>query len=158
MIELEIERKFLVERLPQDIHSWPCVELQQGYLAIDDSGREVRLRMKGDQYFLTVKHGTGLQRAECEVEISRRQFEQLWPLTLAQRIEKTRYTISTDSKLTIELDIYHGELTGLITAEVEFTCVADSKLFREPEWLGREITDDRRFKNQQLALHGVPSG
>ncbi len=145
----EIERKFLVKVLPEDLKQYPHKQIVQGYLAIAEDGTEVRLRQKGDKYFQTVKTGGGKTRGELEVEISPEQFEVLWPAAAGRRLEKIRYQIPYKDKI-IELDIYQGKLQGLVTAEVEFNSEEESQEFKPPEWLGREVTEEKEFKNQNL--------
>lgn len=152
----EIERKFLVQSLPENLENYPHDEVVQGYVAIAEDGTEVRLRKKGDKYFQTVKSGGGKSRTELEVEITEEQFNALWGTTAGKRLEKTRYKIPHEAGL-IELDVYKGDLTGLVTAEMEFKSEDDSKKFVVPQWLGREATEDKRYKNQSLALHGIPT-
>ncbi|MGO9499350.1 MAG: CYTH domain-containing protein [Solirubrobacteraceae bacterium] len=153
---MEIERKFLVERLPKDLDVHPYGEIEQGYLAITDDV-EVRVRRYGNESFLTIKSSGGESRVEEEIEIDRRRFGSLWPLTEGRRIEKRRYRIPAGDGLTLELDVYHGRLEGLLTAEVEFASAADAAAFVPPDWLGRDVTDDPRYKNKKLATDGLPS-
>jgi CYTH domain-containing protein len=152
---MEIERKFLVEQLPQGLDVHPSREIEQGYLAITDDV-EVRLRRYGDESFLTVKSSGNESRIEEEIEIDRRRFDSLWPLTDGRRIQKRRYRIPIGD-LALELDVYHGDLEGLLTAEVEFSSLADAAAFVPPGWVGRDVTDDSRYKNKRLATHGRPS-
>lgn len=151
----EIERKFLVQRPPNDVWDCPYSKVTQGYIMIADKGGEVRLRQKDDKYYLTVKTGKGMVRSEYETEINKTQFEAVWPATKGRRIEKVRYRIAYQGKI-IELDRYAGELTGLMTAEVEFKSEEDSQRFVPPEWFGEDVTNDSRYKNQSLALRGLP--
>ena len=151
----EIERKFLVAALPEQLESFSHVEISQGYLAIDKDGTEVRLRLKGTRCFQTVKSGGGLSRQEYEVELTQDQFDGLWPATEGRRVEKTRYEIP-EGALTIELDVYKGQLAGLMTAEVEFSSESESRGYSPPAWMGDDVTDDSRYKNKNLALHGTP--
>lgn len=153
---IEIERKFLVERLPDHLDDHPFREIEQGYLAITDEV-EVRVRRYGDEAFLTVKSSGGQERIEEEIEIDRRRFDALWPLTDGRRLEKRRYAIPAGDGLTLELDVYHGRLEGLLTAEVEFGSLADAAVFVPPEWLGRDVTDELRYKNKRLATDGLPA-
>jgi CYTH domain-containing protein len=155
---LEIERKFLVDNLPYSImlDRLKSYDIVQGYLVISADGAEVRLRKKGEKYLQTFKSGGNKTRTEVEIEIGKDQFEALWPLTEGKRVEKTRYEYPYVGDL-IEIDIYRGQLEGLITAEVEFESEDASTNFRPPIYMEREITDDKRYKNQNLALHGLPS-
>jgi adenylate cyclase len=80
----------------------------------------------------------------------------LWPLTEGQRISKRRYLLGAEGGARIELDVYAGALTGLVTAEVEFDSSAAAAAFSPPPWLGREVTDDPAYKNKRLAIDGLP--
>ncbi len=151
----EIERKFLIKSLPDNLDQYPHKDIRQGYLAITEDGTEVRLRQKGEKYFQTIKSGAGKIRSEWEIEITKEQFIALWEATEGKRVEKTRYEIPHESG-TIELDIYRGDLGGLLSAEIEFSSEEDSDKFTPPEWLSEEITDDKRYKNQNLAQCGIP--
>ena len=153
---VEIERKFLIEDVP-DLEGRDSVHIEQGYLALArDGGAEVRLRRRGDDLLLTVKGGTGEVRVEEELELDAERFESLWPLTDGRRLSKTRHLIPLDG-LTVELDLYEGPLDGLATAEVEFESEEDADGFDPPEWLGEEVTGDERYLNERLATAGVPA-
>ena len=153
----EIERKFLVEDVPHDLDAHPSAQIDQGYLAITDDGLEVRIRNYGGQAFLTIKSGAGAVRLEEEIEIDERRFRSLWPLTEGKRIRKRRYLIPADDGLKIELDVYGDALAGLVVAEVEFASAESADAFAPPGWLGREVTDDPRYKNRRLAVEGLPA-
>lgn len=114
------------------------------------------MRRRAEQAVLTVKSSGARTRVEEELEIEPDRFERLWPLTEGRRIEKTRYEIDADGGATIELDVYGGALDGLVVAEVEFDSESDADGFVAPDWFGREVTDDGRYKNQWLAREGVP--
>lgn len=170
--QTEIERKWLVDEIPAGIlgHANPYF---QAYLAISQT-EEVRIRRrvakgstkdgKALEYLLTCKNGTGLKRLEVETSITARIFEELLPATNGRIIEKERYVIDDPTlvpelqqadSLKIELDIYNGKLAGLITAEVEFATEQDSQVFIVPKWFGKEVTEDERYKNKNLAVGGV---
>ena len=152
---VERERKFLVEAVPDDLVTSATVELRQGYLAADD-GRSVRVRDAGsDGCTLTVKAGSGIERTELEWSITRQEFEAAWPHTDGQRIEKTRHLIPFGDHV-IELDVFGGALDGLVVAEVEFDSISAGDDFEPPTWFGRDVTDDGRYTNASLALHGLP--
>jgi adenylate cyclase len=149
---VEIERKFLVDRLPDGLGEGDHIE--QGYLAIGDDGVEVRVRRRGDDMTLTIKSGPGMMRTEEELAIDARRFESLWPLTEGRHVHKTRHLIPLDGDLTAELDVYSGDHDGLLTAEIEFPSAEASDAFEPPAWLGREVTGDGSYANQALALKG----
>jgi adenylate cyclase len=155
---VEIERKFLLDTAPDDAGAHPSTAIEQGYLAIHADGTEVRIRRRDGVSTLTVKSGGGMVRVEEEVEIDDAAFERLWPLTEGRRLEKVRHVIPTDTPgVEIELDVYGGALAGLVVAEVEFAGEAEAEAFAAPDWLGRDVTADGRFKNQRLAVDGRPA-
>src|SRR5438067_13396772 len=103
----EIERKFLIRRLPLEILRSRHFRLAQGYLANEPGGRHVRLRKKGRTPSLTFKVGRAMSREEREIRLSPKQFATLWPATRGRRLHKTRYEVPWKN-LKIEIDIYHG--------------------------------------------------
>jgi CYTH domain-containing protein len=154
---VEIERKFLLPAPPDDLDRHPSTAIEQGYLAVHPDGTEVRVRRRGGAATLTVKSGGGKVRAEEELALADADFERLWPLTEGRRIEKVRHVIPTERDgVEIELDVYTGDLAGLVVAEIEFPGEDEADAFAAPEWLGREVTGDGRFKNQRLAVDGRP--
>jgi CYTH domain-containing protein len=148
-INKEIERKFLLDVLPAAIEDIHPVRIEQGYLAIDQDGKEVRLRQIGNRYYLTVKSEGKLSRQELETEITKEQFDILWPGTAGKRLVKDRYLFEEQGN-TIEIDVYHGELEGLKVAEVEFSAEKEAHDFQPFSWMGKEVTDDLRYKNKHL--------
>ena len=146
----EIERKFLIKRLPLEILRSRHFRMAQGYLANERGGRHVRLRKKGKAMLLTFKVGRALSREEREIRLSPKQFAMLWPATRGRRLHKTRYEIPW-KKMTIEVDVYHGRNHGLIVAEVEFPNQVSRRKFKPPPWFGREITGEKRYSNIKLA-------
>jgi adenylate cyclase len=150
---MEVERKFRL-RQPPDLSSSESDPIEQGYLAVGADG-EVRLRRKGEKTLLTAKRGAGLSRGEAEIEISAEQFEALWPLTEGRRLRKRRHVLPHDG-LEIEVDVYQGELEGLIVAEIEFDSEEQARGFEPPDWLGDDVTGDERFLNENLAVDGAP--
>ena len=153
---MEIERKYIVNDIPEDLVNHLSHRISQGYIISSDDA-EVRIRMKGAQFTQSVKRGAGVVREEVEIELTEAQFNTLWPLTLGRRVEKTRHNIPYQNHM-IELDIYSAGLEGLVTAEVEFDSEAESDAFVAPLWFGREVTFDERYKNKNLAVHGTPPG
>jgi adenylate cyclase len=151
---VEVERKWLVNTSPNlPLHQGKKVT--QGYIALAEDGTEVRLRQIGERFFQTVKSEGGLVRGEIEVELTKQQFEILWPATAGRRLEKTRYRVPWAGK-EVEIDVYDGALAGLVVAEVEFTSAGESGQFTAPPWFGTEVTEDQAYKNVNLALHGKP--
>ena len=147
---LEIERKFLIKRLPPRLAGHPHKEIAQGYLAIGRDKSHVRLRRAGRACTLTFKRGPSCSREEREIDLTPSQFAILWPATGGARLTKTRYDVAW-KKLIVEIDLYHGSNEGLIVAEVEFPDVESWHAFRPPPWLGEEVSGTSRYSNVNLA-------
>jgi adenylate cyclase len=146
----EIERKFLLKRLPEELKRSRRYVIAQGYLATEPAGRQVRLRKKGKTTSLTFKVGRGAAREEREIKLSSKQFAALWPATAGRRLRKLRCEIPWRNLL-IEIDIYRGRHSGLVVAEVEFPDHAMCRKFKPPSWFGREVTGEKRYSNVRLA-------
>ena len=144
----EIERKFLVVG-----DAWRTANgtrVCQGYLNRDKS-RTVRVRIAGDSAYLTVKGATqGNTRAEFEYGIPLADAEQLLALCDGPAIQKIRHNVVHQGHLW-EVDAFEGENAGLVVAEIELA--SEDELFIRPPWLGREVSDDSRYFNSQLASH-----
>ena len=145
---IEIERKFLVTG--QDWRSASGVRYTQGYLNRDKL-RTVRVRVAGDQGWLTIKGiSTGATRVEFEYPIPLAEAQALLPLCDGPLIDKTRHT-QTLSGSVWEVDEFHGDNAGLVVAEIELT--HEAQPFERPDWLGEEVTHDARYFNSALAAH-----
>ncbi len=147
----EIERKFIIEKLPSELQVIKPKPLEQGYIALEIQGQEVRLRKSKGQYWLTVKTNGDMIRKEYEVELSKNQFSVLWPSTLGRRIIKDRYLLPRQD-YNIEVDVYLQPLQGLILAEVEFSSIHQANLYEKEAWMGKEVTRLNFLKNRNL-LH-----
>ena len=152
----EIEKKFIVNDILFDLDGLEKCNIQQGYLAVTAEATEVRIRKKEKAFYLTVKKGGGGQRLETEIDISEEQFEALWPLTEGGRIVKTRYFMPVGQDR-YEIDVFGGDLEGLMLVEVEFVSLNEYQAFIPPAWFGKDVTEDRRYKNQSLAIYGKPA-
>ena len=146
----EIERKFLVRELPKDLARCPHAEIDQGYLALEGHGIQVRLRKADEKLTLTYKRNQENGREEREVILTPEQFAVLWPGTSDRRLIKTRYAVPLGD-LVVEIDLYHGRHEGLIVAEVEFSEEEEARSFQPPPWLGEDVSHDPRYSNQLLA-------
>lgn len=153
MSRMEVERKFLVPE-PPDLDGTKSDEIVQGYLAVGSDG-EVRLRRKGEGLVLTAKRGSGIARDEAEIQLDTGEFELLWPLTEGRRLRKRRHLIPHGDR-EIELDVYEGDLEGLLVAEIEFPSEDAARAFEPPAWIGEEVTGDERYLNKTLATRGSP--
>jgi CYTH domain-containing protein len=144
----EIERKFLVIGDPW--RQGPGVRVRQGFLNRDKQ-RTVRVRIAGGRAFLTVKGiSRGAARAEFEYEIPPADAEQLLQLCDGPLIQKIRYVLEYKG-FTWEVDEFLEENAGLVIAEIELD--AEDQPFERPAWVGREVTDDPRYYNANLAEH-----
>ncbi len=151
----EIERKFLLDRIPTWLEEHQSSHITQGYLAIDESV-EVRLRRLDDERLLAAKKGSGETREEVEVPLGTSEFDELWKLTESRRVAKRRFRVPLEDGHRAEVDVYADQLEGLVVAEVEFSSEEEGHRFQPPDWFGRELTGDHRYANQELALHGLP--
>ena len=152
----EIERSFLLKGDPPG-DADRVERIEQGYIAIDRDGTEVRMRRRAGALTLTVKSpDPGRTRAEEEIELDGARFERLWPLTAGRRLVKDRHLLALPGDRTAELDVYIGALAGLRVVEVEFPSEEESDRFEIPDWFGREVTEDQRYRNRELAVHGLP--
>lgn len=155
----EIERRWVLPKEPSwgRLHQLDCHCIDQQYLAV--GMREVRLRVYGGgkMFTLTVKTGKGRERDEAEIALSQEQFMSLQPLAQDWKICKDRYDLPF-GKHKLEIDIFKGRLTGLYKVECEFESSADAEAFKLPAWMKGviEVTDDSRYNNQNLAVHGLP--
>lgn len=152
---IEIERKFLLKELPvNEMKNALVEEIQQGYL-VREPEREVRVRRKGELFYLTEKKGSGLSREEHEILINETIFNALWPLTHGMQLVKSRSTFTLDGKQ-LELDVYHDTLQPLMVLEIEFDSEEEALAWSPPWFAGPEVTGDKRYKNAQLATVGKP--
>ncbi|HYN53614.1 MAG TPA: CYTH domain-containing protein [Methylotenera sp.] len=143
---IEIERKFLVTG-----NEWRVaagVKFSQGYLNRDKT-RTVRVRIAGNQGFLTIKGATvGATRAEFEYEIPLVDAENLLAFCEGPIIQKVRH-ISEYKGFNWEVDEFQGENTGLVIAEIEL--LSENQPLEKPSWVGEEVTYDTRYFNSNLA-------
>ena len=144
----EIERKFLVRG---DFKAYACQSFRivQGYLSSVPE-RTVRIRVKGEQGYLTVKGKSdvhGVTRYEWEKEIPLNEAEELMKLCEPGVIDKTRYLVRSGRHI-FEVDEFYGENEGLVVAEVELA--SEDEAFVKPDFIGEEVTGDIRYYNSQL--------
>lgn len=150
MAHYETERKFLVVGEFKS-QSYNATRIQQGYIA-SNNGRTVRVRIRGDKGYLTIKGPSGLKgitRYEFDTEIPLDDARELMEICEPGIIDKTRYLVkSPDGRHTWEIDEFYGDNEGLVLAEVELS--HESEEFQKPEFIGKEVTGDRRFYNSHM--------
>ena len=147
---IEIERKFLVTSDAFKKEAFAQNRIAQGYLSSVPE-RTVRVRIKGDKGFLTIKgasNETGLSRFEWEKEIPVNEATALLKLCEKGIIDKTRFEVKIGNHI-FEVDEFYGENKGLIIAEVELK--SETETFEKPVWLGKEVTNDIRYYNSYLS-------
>ena len=145
----EIERKFLVKNDAFKKESFNQTKIVQGFLSTVPE-RTVRIRIKGDKGFITVKgigNASGTSRFEWEKEISIEDATDLLKISEPGVIDKTRFNVKS-GKHTFEVDEFYGENDGLTVAEVELS--AEDEDFQKPEWLGEEVTGQVKYYNSML--------
>ena len=148
---IEIERKFLVKGdfLP---FSSKKARIIQAYLSIDPE-RAVRIRIKGEKAFLTIKGATNVNGFSClefEYPIPVADAEKMLELAASEIIEKERHYVPFKNHV-FEVDVFHGKHEGLIVAELELS--SENESFDRPNWIGEEVTGDERYYNLYLATH-----
>lgn len=145
---MEIERKYLIKKLPENLETFPYAEIEQGYLNTDPV---VRIRRSNDNYTLTYK-GKGLMvREEYNLPLNAESFAHLKEKIDGRLIQKRRYRIPYGDKYTIELDIFGGDLAPLQLAEVEFETEEEANAFTPPEWFGEDVTFSTDYHNSTLS-------
>lgn len=143
----EIEKKFLLKEIP-DLRNAQFYDILQAYISYDP---EIRIRKRNNNYFLTQKGDGTLSRPEIETSIDEISFQILLSLVKTNIIEKQRFMLPLCDGFIAELDIYHGQLEGLASVEVEFASIEQAERFVAPLWFGEDVTNDKRFKNKNLS-------
>ncbi|MGL4993357.1 MAG: CYTH domain-containing protein [Bacteroidales bacterium] len=152
---LEIERKFLVDGEFKEF-ALSSHKIIQGYIS-SNPARSVRVRIKGDSAFLTIKgvtNSSGMSRYEWEKPISIQEAEELLLLCEPGVIDKVRYIVPFNG-LTFEVDEFSGENLGLLIAEVELS--SELQIVELPSWIGVEVTGDTRYYNSSLVKNPYKS-
>lgn len=150
---MEIERKFLTKHIPFDIIEYPYQQIAQSYISFSPT---IRIRQSDDKFILTVKGKGHLAREEFELPLSKEDYDKLSLKTEGTPVIKKRYLVPIAGGLTAEVDIYEGELEGLMTTEVEFPSLEVAEHFVAPEWFGKDVSEEKAYKNTSLSLYGMP--
>ncbi len=148
---LEIERKFLVVGDAWRAQAARSLKMDQGYLCREAGLASVRVRLEGAEARLNIKAAVvGSARAEYEYPIAADEATEILQTLCVGRLQKTRHYVEIGEH-TWEVDEFVGDNAGLVVAELELDSVDEE--FQRPQWLGREVTDDRRYYNHHLAIH-----
>ncbi len=148
----EIERKYLVKTLPNSLETYVSNKIKQSYISTKPT---IRVREQNNEYILTVKGSGKIKKEEYELNISKEEYENLLLKKEGDTIEKTRYLIPIHNNLIAELDIYHKNLNGLFTVEVEFDSIEAYESFIAPNWFGLDVSTDKHYKNTSLSIYGL---
>lgn len=161
MKNMEIEKKYTVKSLPENLETYPCKIIEQAYL---NTSPVVRVRKSDDSYYLTCK-GSGLMaREEYTLLLDETSYRHLLKKADGNVISKKRYVIPIENprfddsciplvtpKLCIELDVFAPPFAPLVMAEVEFPEIEMANAFIPPEWFDRDVTDDPQYHNSVMS-------
>ena len=145
---MEIERKFLIKNLPENLQNYKCRLIEQGYLS---TGPVVRVRKDNDEYYLTYKGSGMLAKEEYNLPLNEKSYTHLIKKADGNIITKKRYEIPLDNSLTAELDVFEGRFGGMTLVEVEFGSVEEAMSFEKPDWFGEDVTNDQHYHNSYLS-------
>ena len=147
---MEIERKYLVSRLPADYQSYPFHRIEQAYLCTEPVGR---VRREDETYYLTYKSKGLLAREEYNLPLTKESYEHLLAKADGNVLTKKRYLLPVPGRedLTVELDVFEGKFDGLVLAEVEFETEEDAGKFQAPDWFGEDVTFSGEYQNSRLS-------
>ena len=159
---MEIERKFLLKCIPENLENYSCHLIEQAYLCTEPV---VRIRRQDEEYYMTYKGSGMMSREEYNLPLNREAYEHLLPKADGNVISKKRYLIPLSNEeinpeclsllngasLTVELDEFAPPFAPLLLAEVEFPNEAAANAFRMPEWFGEDVTQDVRYHNSHMS-------
>ncbi len=148
---LEIERKYLIKNIPENLSDYPHLNLTQAYL---NTSPVVRVRKEDDNYYLTYKGSGLLSREEYNLPLNEESFYHLLEKADGNVIAKCRYQIPyfcNGKEYIIELDIFDKPFAPLVLAEVEFADEKDASGFTAPFWFGDEVTYDTKYHNSNMS-------
>ena len=145
---MEIEKKYLIHKLPENLETYPRKKIQQAYLCTNPV---VRIRKQDEEYILTYK-GKGLMvREEYNLPLNREAYEHLLQKADGIVLTKTRYLLPLPQGLTIELDVFDAPYENLRLAEVEFSSEEQALSYTPPVWFGEDVTNSGKYHNSHLS-------
>jgi len=145
---MEIERKFLITELPENLTQYNCRRIEQGYLC---TAPVVRIRRQDEEYYLTYKSKGMMVRKEYNLPLTAEAYAHLREKTDGNLISKQRYLIPLNETLTAELDIFDAPFAPLMLAEVEFSSEEEANSFVPPAWFGEDVTFSGKYHNSYLS-------
>lgn len=156
---MEIERKFTIKKLPENLEQYTKKEIEQAYLCRKPT---LRVRKSNEEYILTYKLKLEPEKSETvtarcneevELPLTQKAYEHLKEKADGQVISKTRYIIPIENNRNIELDVFHGYLEGLVFAEIEFDSEEAAASCQIPDWFEEDVTFDRRYSNAVMSKY-----
>ena len=155
---IEIEKKYKVLKLPENLEKYKKIEIEQAYL---NYGCTPTLRIRKyneDEYILSYKsRKKGYKEDlsicdEVELPLSKDAYEHIKTKVDGRIIYKTRYIIPLDDGLKVEIDRFKDFFDGVCFAEIEFKSEEQAKKYKRPCWLGEDISGEKRVKNGYMAI------
>lgn len=151
---MEIERKFLIRELPNELAQYQCLHIEQAYLC---TSPVVRIRRQDEEYYLTYKGSGLLAREEYNLPLTKEGYEHLLPKADGNVISKKRYLIPIEgTALKVELDVFDAPFAPLIIAEVEFADIEAANAFVPLDWFAQDVTNDPQYHNSNLSRMELP--
>lgn len=156
MKNMEIEKKYLIKELPDNLEHYRHYDIEQAYISASPAIRVRKKEIVSDDnanltYILTVKGKGLIKREEFELTLEKNEYENLLRKAEGNIITKCRYLIPLAGGLSLELDIFEGVFKGLIMGEIEFPDEDSAKKYNPPAFIGREVTFDERFHNSVMS-------
>ena len=156
MKNMEIEKKYLIKSIPDNLDNYRHYDIEQAYISASPA---IRVRKKGvyldgtlsPTYILTVKGKGLIKREEFELTLEKKEYDNLLKKAEGNVITKCRYLIPLTEGLSLELDIFQGIFKGLVMGEIEFPDEDSAKKYNPPAFIGREVTFDERFHNSVMS-------
>ena len=153
---MEIEKKYLIKKLPDTLNDNKRYVIEQAYLS-DAPVVRVRKRVSPEkcEYFMTVKSTGMFAREEVESDISEKTYNVFLQEAKGNVITKERYILPLEDGLKAELDVFKGVFEGVIMVEVEFPDEEAAKKFTPPDFFSDEVTFDKRFHNSNMSKMSI---
>lgn len=158
---MEIERKFTLKKLPENLETYPCHIIEQAYLNTEPV---IRIRQQDDSYYLTYKGNGLMAREEYNLPLDKPSYQHLLQKADGNVISKRRYVIPLENPqftddfisfstpaLVIELDIFEPPFAPLIMAEVEFPSEEMANAFLPPDWFDEDVTMNPEYHNSNMS-------
>lgn len=154
--EIEIEKKYKVKALPENLDSFEHMTIEQSYLTKEGTPIRIRkfIRENEVKCIFSKKAIVNEEKFECieyNIELPENLYEEFVEAREGRMISKTRYKIPLDDGLKVDLDVFHGFFEGVCIAEIEFKNVEQFENYKVPDWLGEEIVERKKSTNQYMA-------